>query len=140
MRFTITGRHIAITPSTAAYAREKIVRTFEKYFKDPKLSSAITVAIQCSRETRHHRKGNIWKADAAFTLPNQKRPLYAEAVDADIHPAIDILAEEIEREVAKYKGRSRSLMERGARRVKKELRFDPAARMYRQGRIRDEGS
>ncbi|MBI2639287.1 MAG: ribosome-associated translation inhibitor RaiA [Candidatus Sungbacteria bacterium] len=140
MRFTLTCRNLKLNRSIGVYAREKIAKLFGKLFKDPRITQAAIIDIEFSRLTRHHRKGMVWKADAVVALPQQKGPLYAEAVDEDIHSAIDLLSEEIERELQRYKGKSQALARRGARLAKKDLRFDPSARMFRKGRIRDEGN
>lgn len=139
MRFTIAAQHIKLAPSVGTYARRKLAATLGKLFQNPALSQAITVDLEFSLITRHHRKGRIWKADASLALPRRKMPLYASVLSEDIHSSIDLLAEEIEREIKKYKGRSAALMKRGARIAKKDLRLDPAARLYRRGRIRSEG-
>ncbi|MFY9462019.1 MAG: ribosome-associated translation inhibitor RaiA [Candidatus Sungiibacteriota bacterium] len=140
MRFTITARHIKLTPSIGTYARDKLAKLFGKLFRDPAFSQAITVDLEFTLVTRHHQKGKIWKADAALTLPREKQPLYAEVTDEDIHAAIDFLAEELEHQLQTYKGKSQALMRRGARVAKKELRLDPAARLPRRGRVRNEGN
>lgn len=140
MRLTIAGRHIQLSETAVEYAREKLTRAFDKFFKDPRVSQALSVTIEFSRETRHHRKGDIWKVGASFALPYRKKPFYAEVTSQDIHTSIDLLTEEIMREVQTYKGKSKALMLRGARKVKRELRFDPAARLREKGgRVRDEG-
>jgi len=140
MRFTITCRNLKLNRSIGVYAREKLAKLFGKLFRDPSVSEAITVDIEFSRVTRHHKKGMVWKADVVAALPQQKSPLYAEVTDEDIHAAIDLLAEELEREIQKYKGKFQALARRGARVAKKDLRLDPSARMFRKGRVRNEGS
>jgi ribosomal subunit interface protein len=140
MRFNITARNIKLTPSIGTYARDKLGKLLGKFFKDPAFAQAIAADFELTLVTRHHHKGKIWKADAALTLPREKHPLYAEATDEDIHAAIDILVEELERQLQTYKGKREAIMRRGARVAKKELRLDPAARLFRKGRIREEGT
>lgn len=140
MRFTLTYKNLKPSRSIAVYAREKIAKLFAKLLKDPAVTQAVTIDIEFSRMTKHHRKGMVWKVDTTVILPGRKEPLYAEVTDEDIHSAVDILAEELEREIQKYKGKLIALYKRGARVAKKELRLDPAARLYRRGRIRDEGN
>ena len=140
MRFTITARRIKLTPSVGVYAREKLAKMLGKHFKDPAVSQAVTVDIELSRNTRHHRKGKVWQADLVLTLPREKEPIYAVATDDDIHAAIDILAEEVECEIQRYKGKFQARVRRGARVAKKELRLDPAAQLPRGGRVRNEGN
>lgn len=140
MRFTITARRIKLTPSISVYARDKLARMLGKHFKDPAVSQAVTVDIEFTRASRHHRKGKVWQADLAMTLPREKEPIYAEVTDEDIHTAIDLLVGEVEREIQKYKGKFQARARRGARAVKRELRLDPAAQLSQEGRIRNEGN
>ncbi|MDO8500026.1 MAG: ribosome-associated translation inhibitor RaiA [bacterium] len=139
MRFTITARHIKLTPSVSVYAREKLAKMIGKHFKNPTLSQAVTIDIEFLRNTRH-RKGKIWQADLVMTLPKEKAPIYAKATDEDIHTAIDLLAKEVESEIQKYKGRFQARVRRGARAAKKVLRLDPSAQFPKGGRPREEGN
>lgn len=140
MRFTITARNIKLTSSIGVYARDKLAKLFGRLFKDPSFSQAIIADLVFTLVTRHHQKGKVWKAYAALTLPHEKRPFYAEVTDENIHAAIDLLAEELEHQLQTYKGKSQALMRRGARAVKRELRFASVARLPRRGRTRDEGN
>lgn len=140
MRLTITGRGIKLTPAVDIYARRKLLGSIQKFLPGKELLGAVAVHIELSRQTAHHRKGPIWRAGVAMEFPGEKNPIFAEATDGDIHAAIDRVAEEVGQLVKRYKGKSAALFRRGARRAKKEVRLDPAARMYRKGRIRDEGS
>lgn len=141
MRFTITGRQVKLSPAVVTYAKDKIAKTLGKLFRGhPELSEPAIIDAEFTYLTRHHRKGKVWQADLVMTLPREKEPIYAVAIDEDIHAAIDILAEEVEREIQKYKGRFQAQARRGARLVKRELRFDPAARLPKRGRVRNEGN
>ena len=68
-----------------------------------------------------------------------QKQVWQKVVAEDIHAAIDELADVLKRELKKYKERSRSRLLRGARQAKKDLKFSRLARLYRKGRIRQEG-
>lgn len=94
--------------------------------------------IEISRTTRHHRKGRVYYAEAMLTIG--KTVLRAEVDDEDIRAACDLLQEELAQEIRRFKGRATAQNRRGAREAKKEIRYTPEARLYRRGRIRDEGN
>lgn len=125
-----------ITPSLQTYIEAKILKTTKKFLKGVAVDLPI-LDLEVGRETKHHRKGKIYYAKANLKIGGKF--LRAEVADEDIRAAIDLLEEELEIEVKKFKGRSSSLQKRGARIAKKELKLDPSARFYRKGRILNEG-
>lgn len=94
--------------------------------------------LEFYRRTLRHRKGDVYHAEANLSLGGKM--IRARADDENIRAAIDLLEEELGREIQTLRGRSRSLEFRGRRRAKKDLHLDPAARLYRKGRIRSEGN
>lgn len=94
--------------------------------------------IQLERTTRHHQKGKVFRAAANFDVDGTM--LRAEVEDADIYAACNILREELEREIKKWKTKSFTLEKRGARAAKRDLHFDPAARLPIKSRVRNEGN
>ncbi len=93
--------------------------------------------IEVERTTAHHRKGEVYRV--AVKLCGGKLCFYANAQNVDIRAACDDAQEELEREMYGKKNRVTAMFRRGARVFKKSMRFDPAARFWRKGRIRDEG-
>lgn len=138
MHLAITGRHIALTPALKTYAEEKFMAMLARLATDPDIAQSMHVDIEMVRETPHHRKGDIWKAAATLTLPHHRRPLYASVTHEDMYAAVDLLVEETEREMQTYKSRIRALVRRGARTVKRLLRFTPESTLPRHEREREE--
>ena len=68
------------------------------------------------RITRHHRHGKVFRAEANLTAGSQN--LYADAVGEDLHEAIDLLEEELRREIKKFKNKRIALERKGARILK----------------------
>lgn len=137
MKLVVKGVNLTITPSLREYLDDKLVRQVEKLLAAHSSFSAAVLDLELIRRTTHHKKGQVWEAVADLKLP--QTTLWKRAVAEDIHAAIDQLEDSFKREIKKYKERSRSRELRGARQVKKDLHLDRSARLYRRGRIRNEG-
>lgn len=138
MRITISSKNLAVTPALRIYIEQKIFTPVRKLLRSVAETGLPILDLEFSRTTRHHQKGKVYYAEANLSLGG--RMLRAKADNENIRSAIDLLQEELERQIATLKGRSRALEFRRARRAKKDLRLDPAARLYRKGRIRGEGN
>lgn len=138
MRVIVRQKNLVITPSLHNYIEAKILKPIRRFLKNMTGDDLPVLNLELGRVTRHHRKGLVYRAEANLSLG--RRLLRVEAEGEDIRSACDILEDELAREIRTFKGRSRSVELRKIRRIKKDVRFHKAARLYRQGRIRDEGS
>ncbi len=138
MKLAVKGINLTITPSLVRYVEEKIVQPVTRLLANHPAFSATTLDLELVYGTRHHKKGKIWEAIANLQFPGET--LWKKSKADDIHAAIDELEGILKREIKKYKERSRSRLLRGARQAKKELHFDRSARLFRKGRIRQEGA
>ena len=138
MRVTIRQKNLEITPALRVYIESKLLKPVRLLLKNLASSDLPVLDLEFGRITRHHRKGKVFQAEANLSLGAVL--LHAEVDAEDIRTACDLLREELEREIMTCKSRARALERRGGRRAKKDLRFDPAARLYRKGRIRNEGN
>lgn len=139
MRVTIRQKNLEVTPALREYIEKKIIAHIEKIVKGRTLSVLPILDLEVARTSRHHRKGvDVYSISATLTLNGKVLRAQAEAEDA--RSACDLLQGELEREVVKFRSRAQTLLKRGARKAKKDLNFDPAARLYRKGRIRNEGN
>lgn len=137
MKLAMKGVNLKLTPALRRYVDEKLVRSIEKLLGRHSAYQAVTGEIELICPPAHHKKGKIWEAALVMRLPQTQ---FSQRVQAeDIYAAIDKLEDMVKRELTKYKERSRSRLLRGARRVKKDLHLDRSARLYRTGRIRQEG-
>lgn len=126
MKFNLKTSGFRIDDALRAWVDRKIVKTAEKLLEKEERMKPAILDIEIEKETRHHRKGRIWRAEGNLSLPG--RLLRAEVSAEDIRSAVDMLEEEISREIKKYKERYVSRLMRGARAAKKELKYDPASR------------
>ena len=138
MRITIRRKNLEITPALGKYIEQKLLKPLRRSLKDVLQDELPILDLEVGRSTRHHHKGKIFRVAASLTIG--KMNFRVEEESEDIRQACDILEEELEREILKFKGSSRAKNRRMARSAKKELHFDPAARFYRRGRITDEGN
>lgn len=138
MRITIRQNNLEITPALNIYIETKLLKPLRRLLKSHPGRELPILDLEFGRATRHHHKGKIYHAEATLSLDG--KVLRAEVDEENIRAACDLLEEELKKEVLNYKNKIFALHKREARRVKKDLRLDPVARMYRQGRIRDEGN
>lgn len=108
------------------YVDLKIVRTVAKLLRDGNLVKPASLDIEIEKETKHHQKGMIWRAEANLSIP--KAFLRAEAEAEDIRSAIDMVQAELSAELRKYKEKRADKNRRRQRIIREELKVDPSAR------------
>lgn len=90
-----------------------------------KMSSAFKesseLLVELERVTRHHRKGDVFSAEAMINLPGKN--LVAKAHGEDLKKLIVEVREELEREIRKYKTKTVDLPRRKYRKIKKYVNF-----------------
>ncbi len=138
MRVTIRKKNLEITPALAIYIETKLLKPIRKLLKVSVADDLPILDLEVGRTTKHHKKGAVYHVEANLSLG--KIFFRAETDDADVYAACDIVEKELERELSSFKEKKVAVAKRAARKIKKDLRFDPAARLYRKGRIRDEGN
>ena len=72
---------------------------------------AVLVAVELGRTTRHHHTGPIFRAE--INIYRGKESFRASAEQEDLNTAIDVMRDEIARELTSSKGRHTSLIRRG---------------------------
>lgn len=137
MKVVVQGVNVTLTPSLRRYVDEKLVSSVERLLGRHPAYQAAILDLELIYGSRHHKKGKIWEAVANLRLPQTH--FWHKALAEEMHAAIDELEDVLKRELKKYKERSRSRLLRGARQAKKDLHLDRSARLYRTGRIREEG-
>lgn len=137
MRVNIRQKNIEVTPALREYIEEKIIHVAEKFLQDKASTDLPILDIDVERTTGHHRKGEVYRVAAKLCAGSQC--FHANASGEDIRAVCDVLEGELQREMYGRKNKISAMFRRGARIFKKNMRFDPAARFWRKGRIRDEG-
>ncbi len=92
MNLSISGHHLEVTPALRDYVTQKLTRITRHFDRviDVKVSLTVDKLVQ--------------KAEINIHVPGKE--IFAESSDADLYAAIDILADKIDRQVLKYKGKT----------------------------------
>ncbi|OGF70944.1 ribosomal subunit interface protein, partial [Candidatus Giovannonibacteria bacterium RIFCSPHIGHO2_02_FULL_44_11] len=122
MQVSLKGTNIQILESTREYVDRKLVHTAEKFFKPARQFAGgdgddlVSLAIEVEKTTKHHKKGDIFRAEASLSMG--KINLRAESTAETLNNAIDEVEYELMREIKKFKEKRRALLLKGARKVK----------------------
>jgi putative sigma-54 modulation protein len=100
MNINLKGTGVVMTAAMKSYATAKI-ESLEKFFE-----GIISVNVELAKTTKHHQKGDLWRAEANIRVP--RRIIRAEAVDKTLYAAIDRLKDELKRELRSMKEKTRS--------------------------------
>jgi len=144
MRIIIKTTNIKLTESLKRFIEEKI-GGLEKFLED--ILKKIDIFdgkkpraecfVEIGKPSRHHRKGDVFYAEAQIPLPGDG--VRSEAEREDLREAIYEVKDELQRLLKKYKRSQVARQKRTQRRVKKDIKLSKRARFYRKGRIREEG-
>lgn len=110
-----------LTPAIRDYVNKKIggLEKFLDSYNDPSVQCWVEVGMT----TRHHQKGNIFRAEIQIHLPHFKKGSRAEFMNSSLYAAIDGAHDEMKIELTKIKDRRKSLITKGARLFKKFMPF-----------------
>lgn len=99
MKIKILGQKLVLTPAIQEYIETKM-KSLENLVTRYEEQREIIVRFELSRET-HHRKGNVFYAEANLYLPG--KDIRAEANEANARAAIDNVKDTLKVELVRYK-------------------------------------
>lgn len=115
--FNIKATNIALTPELRAYVERRFSSLAGLInFQDPTLK----VQVEVGRTTRHHDKGEVYRAE--FNVRSRRGNLRSVAEAAAINAAIDDAREALETNLERAKKRSVSFVRRSGRAMKELIR------------------
>ena len=117
MNIKIKSRNFDLTPAIDDYVTKKI-STLEKFLE---VKDNILCEIEIGRTTRHHKSGDIFRAEINIIKPGNKQ-IYAVAEESDMYTAIDVVRDEAERAIVSRKTKHSKLIRRGGARIKELLK------------------
>jgi ribosomal subunit interface protein len=100
MKVTIKGTNIELSDSVYQYINDKI-GSLDKFVKNV---SPVECWVEVERTTKHHRSGDIFRAEAQIKLPGSQG-VRAESTQWDLHQAIDEAKNDMQQQLKKYKGK-----------------------------------
>lgn len=131
MQINIKATGIELTQAISDYVYKRI-SSIEKYL-DKKSSPNMIAQVEVGKSTRHHKAGNIFRAEVHITGVNLD--LYAVSEMEDLYAAIDIVKDEIVHNIVQSKGKRETLARRGAGMMKNMMKglSDSTARGFSWG-------
>ena len=114
MKINIKATGIELTQAISNYVYKKI-SSIEKYL-DKKSGPDLVAQVEVGRSTRHHKAGNIFRAEVHIT--GAGLDLYAVSAMEDLYAAIDVVKDEIVHNAVQLKGRRQTLTRKGAEMMK----------------------
>jgi len=107
MKITIKATNIELTQSIRVEVERKIGE-LEKYIQGSEKQNSSGIGkplyeawVEVGRTTRHHKKGDIFRAEIQMRLPGKS--LRVESENIDLYQAIDEVRDELKAELNKYK-------------------------------------
>ncbi|MBI3632112.1 MAG: ribosome-associated translation inhibitor RaiA [Candidatus Vogelbacteria bacterium] len=116
MNINIKATNITLPGSIREYLEKKI-KSIEKLVKDNDVD-LIKVDVELGRLTNHHRSGDIFRAEVNLQIGQNL--LRAVCEESELSAAIDIVKDEIVKEIKRLKDRLRTKIIGGARKIKTE--------------------
>lgn len=128
MNLTIKTTNITITPALDEYV-EKTLRPLAKLVDG---WGEVEMRVEVGRSTFHHKKGEVFFAEANLSFGKQLLRARSEAFSAPA--ALDEVKDELRNEIFKFKGKKETVFRRSARSISKLFRLSPLARFRWKGR------
>ncbi|MEK7663894.1 MAG: ribosome-associated translation inhibitor RaiA [Patescibacteria group bacterium] len=116
MNIIIKTKNLELTDSLENLINKKMV-SLKKLVKNLQESSELLFEVE--KETKHHRKGDIFKSEAMINLPGTN--LVARSHGENLGRVITKVKSEMEREIRKYKSKTVELPRRKYRKTKREI-------------------
>ena len=119
MQIKIKATNIELTSAIEAYVEDKL-QGVEKFAIVHQEENPL-VEVEIGKTNNHHRSGDVFRAEANMQVTGKYFRVTSEK--NDLYAAIDDLRDELVRELTSYKGKERTMFRRGARMIKKIIRF-----------------
>lgn len=91
MNLNITGHHLDVTPALRDYIASKLDRVVRHF--DHVTSASVILSVEKLQQK------------AEVTLHVRGKDIFVESIDGDLYAAIDMLADKLDRQVLKHKGK-----------------------------------
>ena len=104
MKIDIKAKNLDFTPSVRVYIEQKLgslAHFMTRY------GEAVICDVEIERITKHHRKGDVFRAEANLRIP--KKMLRAESQAINIRIAIDAVKDKMQTLLKKEQGKSKVL-------------------------------
>jgi len=107
----------------------KFVKPFEKSSTD-KGKSPVEIEVEVGRTTKHHQKGDIFRAEGQMFVSGEN--VRAEAVSEDLKKSVVEMQKDLKRELKKYKNKMATKTKKRRRFLKSITRFSPLSKFKKK--------
>lgn len=118
MKINIKATGIEMTKAISDYVYKRVSH-IEKYL-DKRNNPDIVAQVEVGKSTRHHKSGNVFRAEVHIT--GVGIDLYAVSEIDDLYAAIDMVKDEIVQNILQLKGKRETLARRGAKMMKNMMK------------------
>lgn len=112
MNINIKTTTISMTPAISEYV-EKHLDVVKRFTQDDPTAKC---DLELAKTTNHHKHGDIFKAEIHIVAKGQN--IYASVEKEDLYMAIDVLKDEVLRQLKSSKDKKQSMLRRGGAKVK----------------------
>ncbi len=116
MKINLKTKNFSLTQAIKNYLEQKL-NSLDKFLGS---DESISADVELAKTTKHHQKGDVFRAEINLNIPG--RLIRAAAEEWDLMVAIDAAKDELQREIKSNKEKNISLYKKGARLLKKLLR------------------
>lgn len=117
MKINLKGTSLSITSEISDYLNKRI-EGIEKFLPDDRDSYIIDVEL--GKTTNHHNAGDIFRAEININVGG--KTLRAVSERSDLFSAIDDMKDEINHELASFKGKRVSIIRKSGQKLKEMIR------------------
>jgi ribosomal subunit interface protein len=114
MKHNIKTTNIFLTPAITDYVSKRLSH-IDKFIR-PEDSEAVMCYVDIGKTTKHHKAGDVFKAE--FTIHIGGKSFRAVAEKDDLYTAIDAVNDEMANEIKSLKDKKVSLIRRGGAKIK----------------------
>lgn len=108
MNLTISGHHLEVTPALRGYVTTRLERISRHFDQVVDIKVLLTVDNLKEKDLRQRAECNIHV---------KGKDLFAECAHADLYAAVDELADKLDRQVLRYKGKTQDHNHESAKRL-----------------------
>jgi ribosomal subunit interface protein len=124
MKIIIKTKNLELTPSLESFIEEKIssLKKFIDILKEDIPEKGKTLAevfVEVGKETNHHRKGDIFRAELQVRLPGKN--IVVQASSDDLYRAVVEAKKELKLEIEQYKLKSIDKNRREVQKTKNKI-------------------
>lgn len=116
MNINIKTTNITLTEAISDYTSKRLDAVMNFLKDDP----TVRCDIELGRTSHHHNKGDIFRAEVHIV--GKDKDLYASAEETDLYKAIDVVRDEVLREVRTTKEKKLSVLRRGGAKLKEIIK------------------